>query len=140
MKFKSAVSPVLLGVMIFILISIFASSFSFLFNDKFLLGCMLLIFGILINWLYFDFSYFLYDNDLVIKVAFIKYPIKLQSIVKIEQGRAFFPIFSRGKECVVLERVLKTGTTALVKVSPKNHEKFTEKIKEKCKNILMDEN
>ena len=75
MKFKSKIGAVFLGIMIFIFISLFAISVSWLFNDKAFFGALLIIFSSLLVWLFFDVSYIIYDNDLVIKVAFIKYPV-----------------------------------------------------------------
>lgn len=139
MKFKSKIGAVFLGVMIFIFISLFAISISWLFNDKVFCGILLVLFSSLLVWFFFDVSYIIYDKDLVIKIAFIKYPVKLNSVIEVKSNGNFSMFTSRSKETVTLKRVLKAGKTKNLYISPMNKEAFTSKLKEKCENILIDE-
>lgn len=140
MKFRCKFGPWFLGVIIFIIISLYAICISWLFNDKIFLSLLLIVITTFIVWVSFGVKYCIYDENLVVKVAFLKFAIKTKSIIEIKKSVAFLSFFIRSRNCVQLNVVLNDGKIKSVYVSPSDYELFYSKLKEKSGNIVIDEN
>lgn len=140
MKFKCKFGPWFLGVIIFIIISLYAISISWLFNDKIFLSLLLFAFSSIIVWFIFGIKYYIYDENLVVKIAFLKFAIKTKSIVAIKKSSAFLYFFTRSREGVQINVVLGNGKIKKIYLSPLDYEEFYIKLKEKSRNIVIDEN
>lgn len=139
MKFKSRFASLRLIIVLLVLILLFCFSVSWMFNGKFFLGFIIFIFTTLLSWLYFDFCYYVYDDHIVVKSGFIKYPILLDSVLCVTVEKGFSLLLSRSNESVKIVLAQKNGKTKNVFLSVKEVESFVIKLNEKCKNIVINE-
>lgn len=139
MKFKSRFASLRLIIVLLVLVLLFSFSVSWLFNGKFFLGIAVFIFAALLSWLYFDFCYYIYDDNIVVRFGFIKYPISLDSVLCITVEKGFSFLLSRSNESVKIVLTQNNGKTKNVFLSVKEVESFVIKLNEKCKNIVINE-